>query len=305
MGTEHLPRHIRLSEEVAGALEEGRAVVALESAVITHGLPEPRNLEAADSMCSAVRANGAVPAICLVDESHLWIGADMDRVASVARNPKREKASVRDLGTSIALGLSAGLTVSATLFAAKLAGIHTFATGGIGGVHSPAGTGDVSADLLQLTRSPVITVCSGAKSVLDIPRTLEFLETAGIAVFSYCTVDFPGFYLLKSGVATAALSSPVEVAQVARTQWELGLETGLVLGNPIPAEHQISDDDWLSWRELAQHSAARDGIRGKEITPYLLAHVAELSNGQTVRANLVLLESNASLAAEVAVALAS
>jgi len=305
MVTGILRLHVRLGDEVAAALQEGRPIVALESAVITHGLPEPHNLEAARSMAAAVRAGGAVSAICLVDESQLWIGAGLERAAAVARNPKREKASVRDLGAAISMRIAAGLTVSATLFAAGLAGIRVFATGGIGGVHLPTISGDVSADLLQLGRSPVITVCSGAKSVLDIPRTLEFLETAGVPVFSYRTPDFPGFYLSKSGVSTPVLSSPGEVARAARTQWELGLEIGLVLGNPIPAEERIPDEEWRGWFDEAQLSVERDGMRGKAVTPYLLGRVATLSGGRTVQANLALLQSNASLAAEVAVALGS
>jgi pseudouridylate synthase len=300
-----LPSQVCLGDEVALALQAGQPVVALESAVITHGLPEPQNLEAASCMAEAVRARGAIPAICLVHESLLWIGADLDRAAAVARNPKREKASVRDLGIAIATGAAAGLTVSATLFAAALARIQVFATGGIGGVHAPVGSGDVSADLLQLSRSPVVTVCSGAKSVLDIPRTLEFLETAGVPVFSYRTRDFPGFYLLKSGAYAPVLSSPDEVARAARMQWELGLTTGLVLGNPIPAHEQIAEDDWRDWLQEAQSSAEREHIQGKAVTPYLLDRVASLSGGRTVQANIALLESNAILAAEVAVALST
>ncbi len=298
-----VPAQVRLGDDVASALRAGRPVVALESAVITHGLPHPRNLEAAECMAEAVRAHGAIPAICLVDESLLWIGADMDRAASVARNPTREKASVRDVGSVIAMGGAAGLTVSATVFAAALAGIQVFATGGIGGVHAPFGSGDVSADLLQLSRSPVVTVCSGAKSVLDIPRTLEFLETVGVPVFGYRTPDFPGFYLSKSGVSVPMVSSPAEVARVAHAQWDLGLVAGLVLGNPIPAQERIADEEWDAWLQEAQRSAQRAQIQGKAVTPYLLDRVATLSAGRTVRANIALLESNATLAAEVAVAL--
>lgn len=280
-------------------------MVALESAVITHGLPEPRNLEAARLMSEAVRAGGVVPALCLIDDARLWIGADLDRAEAVARHPGREKASVRDLGMMLASGTPAGLTVSATLFAAELAGIRVFATGGIGGVHLPAATGDVSADLLQLSRSPVVTVCSGAKSVLDIPRTLEFLETVGVPVFSYRTADFPGFYLRASGVCTPRLASADEVARTARMHWELGLSTGLVLGNPIPAHEQIPPDAWHEWLRVARGAAERDRIGGKAVTPYLLDRVAALSDGRTVRANIALLESNASLAAEIASALAA
>src|SRR5579859_511099 len=257
-----VPAQVCLGDEVAAALRAGRPIVALESAVFTHGLPEPRNLEAVECMADAVRSRGAIPAICLVDESLLWIGADLDRAASVARNPSREKASVRDLGMLLAIGRAAGLTVSATVFAAGLAGIQVFATGGIGGVHAPVGSGDVSADLLQLSRSPVITVCSGAKSVLDIPRTLEFLETVGVPVFGYRTADFPGFYLSQSGMSVPRVSSPDEVAHVARMHWDLGLATGLVLGNPIPAHERIAEDDWHAWLQEAQDAAEQDHIQG-------------------------------------------
>lgn len=300
-----LPSQVRLGSEVAAALEGGNPVVALESAVITHGLPEPHNLRAAECMVAAIRARGAVPALCLVDEAQLWIGADLPRAARVARDPAREKASVRDLGAALALGQSAGLTVSATLFAAHLAGIRVFATGGIGGVHAPADLGDVSADLLQLGRSPVITVCSGAKSVLDIPRTLEFLETAGVPVFSYRSPYFPGFYLERSGVQAPVLRSAAAVARVARAQWDLGSAAGLVLGNPIPSASAIPPDDWQTWLDAARAEAEHDGIRGKAVTPYLLDRVAAASGGRTVAANLALLEANAALAAEVAVALAA
>ncbi len=296
---------VQLGEEVAEALRLGRPVVALESAVITHGLPEPHNVDVVASMEHAVRAHGATPAVCLAHEGALWIGASPDRVATVARDPKREKASVRDLGMVLALRLSAGLTVAATLYAARLAGVRVFATGGIGGVHVPSSAGDVSADLLQLARSPVITVCSGAKSVLDIPRTLEFLETAGVPVYGYMTEDFPGFYLTRSGVAATALAGAPEVAAVARAHWELGLKSGIVLGNPIPGHCAIPLDQWQHWLIDAQEAATRDGITGKQVTPYLLEQVAELSQGRTVEANLALLISNASVAAEVAVALGS
>ena len=300
-----LPPGMQLGAEVAEALLDGRPVVALESAVMTHGLPDPQNLDAAWSMTQAIRARGAVPALTLVDDGRLWVGADLDRAASVARNPSREKASVRDLAASIALGNPAGTTVSATLFAASAVGIRVFATGGIGGVHFPAAAGDVSADLEQLARSPVVTVCSGAKSVLDIPRTLEYLETAGVPVFGYRTREFPGFYLAKSGVEVPMLGSPHEVALVARMQWTLGLGTAVVVGNPIPRSDQIPPVEWESWLEQAQVAAADEDIRGKAVTPYLLDRVASLSRGRTVTANLALLESNAALAAEVAVALAA
>ncbi|MGH2443287.1 MAG: pseudouridine-5'-phosphate glycosidase, partial [Chloroflexota bacterium] len=234
----------------------------------------------------------------------LWIGASYERAAAVAGDPHRVKATARDLGASMARRLPAGLTVSATLVAAGIAGIQTFATGGIGGVHRDAAqSGDISSDLLQLTRSPVITVCSGAKSVLDLSRTLEYLETAGVPVFAYRSEEFPAFFLRTSGIPCAALDSPLQIAQVARLQWNLGSSSALVIGNPLPAEHAIDVEMWERWSATAHRDAQENNIRGKAVTPYLLDHVARASQGETVRANLVLLEANARLAAEIAIEL--
>ncbi len=301
-----LPPGVELGEEVREALEFGHPLVALESAVISHGLPSPANLDAVRAMEEAIRDKGAVPAVCLIHDGVLWIGADRRRIEAVAGDPAREKASVRDLGALLASGISAGLTVSATLFAASIAGLKVFATGGIGGVHRGATeTGDVSADLLQLSRSRLIVVCAGAKSVLDIPRTLEFLETVGVPVFTYRTESFPAFYLRDSGVSTPMLRTAGEIARVARTQWDLGYQGGMVIGNPLPETKAIGAEDWQRWIEEAHGDAISDRIAGKAVTPYLLDRVATLSGGRTVEVNLALLENNAALAAEIAVALAS
>jgi pseudouridine-5'-phosphate glycosidase len=254
-------------------------------------------------MEDAVRSAEAVPAVCLADGSQVWVGADLARAEAVARNPRREKAGARDLGAVLAAGVPAGLTVSATLFVAQRAGIRVFATGGIGGVHTPFITLDISADLLQLSRSPVITICSGAKSVLDIPRTLEMLEMMGVPVFSYGTPHFPGFYLTRSGVQTPVLSTPEEVARAAEAQWDLGYAAGMVVGNPIPPQAAIGAEDWNDWLEAARSEAEREGVRGKAVTPYLLDGVAAASGGRTVEANLALLAENAHLAGRVAAAL--
>jgi pseudouridine-5'-phosphate glycosidase len=298
------PEVVRISAEVRQSIADGRGVVALETAVVTHGLPPPANLDVLSAMEEAIRAEGAVPAVCLVQDAYLWIGADTDRVAVAARDAARQKASVRDLGAAIARSISAGLTVSATLFAARLAGIRVFATGGIGGVHlGAAQTGDISADLLQLARVPIITVCSGAKSVLDIPRTLEFLEMAGVPVFSYRSSHFPAFYLRQSGVQVTSLESVEEIARVAKTQWSLGHEAGLVIGNPIPTDAALDPEEWATWLDAANDAAARDAIQGKDVTPYLLDRVAGYSGGRTVAANVALLINNARLAAQIACAL--
>jgi pseudouridine-5'-phosphate glycosidase len=290
-------------DEVVHALQRKRPIVALETAVVTHGLPDPENLRAVECMETTIRGLGAIPATCLVLAGQLIVGATREEIERVAADPTREKASVRDLGLTIASGVSAGLTVSATLFAAARAGIQVFATGGIGGVHVPSTAGDVSADLLQLSRSPVITVCSGAKSVLDIPRTLEFLETAGVPVVGYRTDRFPAFYLTDSGQQVPCLPSAVAVAVAASTAWSLGSEAGMVVGNPIPEKDAIEPALWNRWIEAARQRAERERVSGKSVTPYLLAHVAESSVGRTVRANIALLENNARVAAEIALAL--
>lgn len=293
-----------LGDEVGEAGPLGAPVVALETAVATHGLPHPHHLRAIERMEAAIRAAGAVPAICLVRDGRLVVGATRMEVERVAADPAREKASVRDLGRVVAAGIPAGLTVSATLVAAARAGIQVFATGGIGGVHLPASLGDVSADLLQLSRTPVITVCSGAKSVLDLPRTLEFLETAAVPVVGYRTDRFPAFYLRHSDLPVPCLSSPSAVATAAQAGWELGVSAGMVVGNPIPEDEALQPAEWDHWLRAARAEATRRRVRGSAVTPFLLAHVASASGGQTVRANLALLEDNARVAAEIAVALA-
>ena len=253
-----------------------------------------------------IHAVGAVPAICLVQRRRLVVGATLDQLAEVDQAPNKRKAGVRDLGEVIAQALPAGLTVSATLFAAHAVGIQVFATGGIGGVHHGAEvSGDVSSDLYQLARTPVVTVCAGAKSVLDLPRTLEYLETLGVPVVTYRSSYFPAFYLTSSGIETAGVESADEVAEIARVQWALRNAAGLVVGNPLPAAGAIPAKLWEEWADRAYASAGRDGIHGTAVTPYLLDKVATYSQGETVRANLALLFGNARLAAEIAVSLGS
>jgi pseudouridine-5'-phosphate glycosidase len=298
------PQAVRIGDEVAEALKSRSAVVALESAVLTHGLPDPRNIDALRAMDEAVRRVGAVPAVCVTHAGAVWIGATSAMAEEVSADPAREKVSVRDLGRATALGISGGLTVSATLHVARLAGISVFATGGIGGVHVGAEiTGDVSADLLQLARVPVITVCSGAKSVLDIPRTLEFLEMSGVPVYGFKTDRFPAFYLTESGHPAVTVASAADVARIARSSWSLGLDAGLVVGNPIPQESAIDPTQWAEWMQAATEAALRDRIVGRDVTPYLLGYVADASGGVTVDANIALLRSNAAVAGEIAVAL--
>ena len=294
----------RVHERVAGALDRGRPVVALETAVATHGLPAPHNVVAIEGMEEEIRSRNAEPAVCLVHGGTLHIGAERDLVKEVASAQHRKKASVRDLASSLWREETAGLTVSATLYAARLAGIRVFATGGIGGAHLGwRDTGDVSSDLPQLARTPVITVCSGAKSVLDIPRTLEYLETFGVPVYAYNATEFPAFLLHASGVATDSVSSPLDVAGIARTHWDLGLTSGIVIGNPLPQDRAIDPNRWREWIDRGLDEARDAGISGKEVTPFLLSRIAAYSHGETVTANVNLLLNNAALAADIAVAL--
>jgi pseudouridine-5'-phosphate glycosidase len=237
-----------------------------------------------------------------VCDGELWVGATLEQIEAVSRYESREKASVRDLGVALACGISAGLTVSATLLAAELAGIRVLATGGIGGVHDGS-SGDVSSDLPQLTRSQVITVCSGAKSILDIPRTLEYLETLGVPVFSYGAREFPAFYVRSSGIPARMLQSVDEVVKAAGAQWDLGYTGGVVIAKPIEPEAEVPPEDWIGWLEQARRSARAEGVQGKAVTPYLLSYVAKLSGGRTIDANVALLRQNARLAAEISAAL--
>lgn len=297
---------LTVAEPVRRALDSAQPIVALETAVVTHGLPAPHNVEIVQAMEAAIRAQGAVPATCLAAGGCLLIGADDTDVAALAADAERQKASVRDLGRVLATRAHAGLTVSATLFAASAAGISVFATGGIGGVHrGVTESGDISSDLTQLRRSPVITVCSGAKSVLDIPRTLEFLETEGVPVVGFGIDTFPAFYLTSSHAQIPSVASAAQVASLARAQWGLGYDAGVVVGNPIPAHAAIPPELWNTWMDQAMKDARAAHVSGPAVTPYLLTRVAEHSDGRTIRANLALLEHNASVAGAIAAALSA
>lgn len=296
--------YFQYSDEVALALSNHEPVVALETAVVTHGLPYPRNLEAVNAMESAIRRYAATPATCLINDGSIWIGAGASQIEAAARDPDAQKAGMRDIGHALAGGGRAGLTVSATVFVAHHAGIQVFATGGIGGVHFGAvETGDISADLVQIARHPVLVVCSGAKSVLDIPRTLELLETLSIPVLGYGVDSFPAFYLHSSGVSVSRVDTIEQIARIARIHWDTGNEAGLVVGNAIPASDAIEPDEWNGWLDLGLAEARESNIQGQGVTPFLLERVSNHSRGRTITANIALLAHNASVAAEIAVAL--
>lgn len=294
------------SPEVASALAGGRPVVALESTIISHGMPYPDNLETALEVEAAVRAEGAVPATIAVLDGRLRIGLDAAGLSQLARGGDIAKLSRRDLPVCLAARGSGATTVAATMICADLAGIGVFATGGLGGVHRGAETTfDVSADLEELARTPVSVVCAGAKAILDLPKTIEYLETHGVPVLGYRTDDFPAFYSRTSGLAVGArCDTPSAVAAVIRAQRQLGYPGGLLVANPIDEAHAMSRNEIDAAIDQALADAADRGITGKAVTPFLLARVVEITDGRSLAANIALVLANARLAAQIAVALA-
>lgn len=294
--------------EVAAALAAGAPVVALESTIIAHGMPWPHNLEAALRVEAEVRHHGAVPATVAVLGGRLKAGLSAPQMEALAcGGASTPKASRRDLAALVARGGSGATTVAATMIVAALAGIRVFATGGIGGVHRGAERSfDVSADLLELAQTPVAVVCAGAKSILDLGLTLEVLETQGVPVVGYGTDTLPAFYVRDSGHRLPLrVDSPDEAARLLQAQWALGLKGGVVLANPIPAEHAMPRERIDAAIDQALADAQAQGVRGKASTPFLLARVAALTGGDSLQANIALVLNNAALAAQVAVALAA
>jgi pseudouridylate synthase len=298
---------VRISEEVDEAIAAGTAVVALESALITHGLPHPDNLEVALDSEREVRRRGAVPATIAVLDGDVTVGLDrgrLERLAGVGDNPV--KISVRDLGPAAARGATGGTTIASTAHIAARAGIHVLATGGLGGVHSTDGaTWDVSADLLALRDASIVVVCSGVKSILDLNATLEFLETASVSVAAYRSDTIPGFYISDTKVrAPWRLDQPAEVA----TAFRAGIEAGhsgavVVMNSPDPVD-ALSPDEHNHLLDAAMEEAGKRGVVGKDVTPFLLGEMTARSKGRTLRANKALVVRNAGLAAEFAGAIA-
>ena len=298
---------IDVRPEVAKALDLGAAVVALESTVIAHGLPSPRNIEAAERMKAAVREEGAVPAMVAVLRGSVVVGASSGEIASLAEGTDVAKATTRDLAVLAASGSAGATTVAATAFAAGREGVAVMATGGIGGVHRGGERSmDISADLAEIGRTPVAVVCSGAKAVLDLSLTLEALETLGVPVVGYGTDSFPAFYARSSGLRLEhRVDSPEEAARLIARQGRLGLPGGILFCNPPPAESALEPAEVESLVTAAVRGAEEKGIRGKDVTPFLLDHLATESAGRTLAVNLALLEDNARVAARIAVAYAS
>lgn len=292
---------IDVRPEVAEALQARRPVVALESTLIAHGLPWPVNLETARAAEAAVRAEGAVPATIAVWRGRPTVGLHATELEALARGGDVFKISRRDLAVTIAQGRTAATTVAATMFLAHRAGIALFATGGIGGAHrDPAGAWDVSADLWELAHTPVCVVCAGAKSILDVPRTLEILETHSVPVIGYQTDEFPAFYLRTSGQPVSGrVANPAEAAGLLQIHWGL-VGAGVVLAQPVAPAFALEAGAFDEALTQAERLAAQAGVHGPALTPFLLARLAEITDGKTLRTNQALVVANARLAAQVA-----
>src|SRR5262245_2285183 len=291
--------------EVADAVKVGRPVVALESTLIAHGLPWPLNFQTAQAAEAAVREEGAVPATIAVCRGRPTVGLSEEELEELSQSQEVLKASRRDLAIAVAQKRTASTTVAATMFLAHQAGLRLFATGGIGGAHREANPWDISADLVELARTPVAVVCAGAKSILDIPRTLEILETQGVPVIGYGTDEFPAFYLRGSGErVTARADTPEEAAALLTAHWHLD-GGGVVLAQPLAAEEALEPGEFVDALTRAEKEALDEEVRGNELTPFLLSRLAEITEGKTLWANQALVLANARLAARVARVLAS
>lgn len=295
---------MHFSAETRAALDKGAPVVALESTIITHGMPYPQNLEMARRVEAVIRENGAVPATIAVLNGEIHVGLGDSQLEQLAQTSDAAKTSSRDLAADMVQGLTAGTTVSATMRIAALAGIDIFATGGVGGVHRGAEDSfDISADLNELGQTATTVICAGVKSILDIPKTLEYLETQRVPIIAYGSDDFPAFFTRSSGCkADHRLNSAEEIAKAMALHHALGSGTGILIANPIPEEDALSPQFINGTIEAAVKEAADQGIGGKDVTPFLLARINELSQGRSLKANIALVLNNATLAARIAVA---
>ena len=293
--------YFNISEEVQRALRIGLPVVALESTVLTHGLPNPQNFDLGREMEHRVREEGAVPATVAVLNGKIKIGLSSNDLETITTlGDSAIKVSRRDFAHAVLKKLSGGTTVAGTMLAAAHAGIQVFATGGIGGVHKEA-LFDISTDLQALADTPMIVVCAGAKAILDLPATLEYLETMAVPVIGYQTNEFPAFFSRSSGLnVSVRLDSVEEIAAFARAHWEIGLRSAILVTLPLPPECDIPPEDINPIMEQASREAKEQGIRGQALTPFLLERINQLSEGLSLQANLTLLHNNATLAAKIA-----
>ena len=294
-------------DEVKEALEEGRPAVALESTLISHGFPYPENLEVAGEMEEIIRGYGVMPATIAIIKGKIKVGLTRSELEFMATSKDILKASRRDLAVIAAKGLNGATTVAATMVVAERAGIKVFATGGIGGVHRGAEkTFDISADLQELARTPVAVVCSGAKSILDLPLTKEYLETMGVPVIGFGSEELPAFYCRESGLKVDyVVNDEKEAAGIIRAMQDLGLGGGMIIANPVPEEYALSMEYMNEIIEKAVRAAEKEEIKGKKLTPYLLNKIKELTGGKSLKANIELVKNNALVAAKIAYELKS
>ncbi|MBL0385698.1 pseudouridine-5'-phosphate glycosidase [Tumebacillus sp. ITR2] len=296
-----------IHSDVAAALRAGRPVVALESTIISHGMPYPQNVQTAREVENIIREQGAVPATIGIIDGRIKIGLTDEELESFGQASNVHKVSRRDLPYVVAAKKNGATTVAATMICAQLAGIKVFVTGGIGGVHREGElTMDISADLTELAQTDVAVICAGAKSILDLGRTLEYLETHGVPVIGYQSDDFPAFYTRSSGHGVDyRLDAPEEIARFLHTKWALGLKGGAVVANPVPETHALDAQAMESHIDNALAEAKAQGIKGKDATPFLLAKMKEITGGQSLDTNIALVKHNAHVGAQIAVAYAN
>ena len=296
---------IVFSKDVAEARASGAPIVALESTIITHGMPYPGNLQMAESVESIIRSEGAVPATIAVIDGTLHIGLDTATLETLAQTKGAMKLSRADLAFAVAEKRTGATTVAATMIAAQLAGIKVFATGGIGGVHRKAEeTFDISADLDELARTDVIVICAGAKAILDIPKTLEVLETRGVPVVTFGSEIFPAFWSRDSGLKSPlSLNEPAAIANFQKTRTAMGIAGGMLIANPVPEGDEIPRAEMEKFIQQALANADAAGVSGKAVTPFLLGNLFEITEGRSLKTNIALVENNARVAAKIAVAL--
>ena len=298
-----MENYIQFSEEVEKAKEEGKAIVALESTIISHGMPYPQNVEMAQKVEQIVRDNGGVPATIAIIDGKIKIGLSEDELELLASAENVSKVSRRDIAEILATKKIGATTVASTMICAQLADIKFFVTGGIGGVHKGAEhTMDISADLDELSKTKVAVICAGAKSILDLGKTLEYLETKGVPLVGYQTDELPAFFTRESGLKLNTRIDEVStIAKLAEVQWDLGLETGIVVANPVPEEDQLEPSFINGIIDKAVAKAEEEGIHGKDSTPFLLGEIVKQSEGKSLETNIKLVEHNAKIGTQIAV----
>ncbi|OAX04422.1 pseudouridine-5-phosphate glycosidase [Staphylococcus epidermidis] len=299
-----MKKFLEFSTEVEEAKKNNSPIVALESTIISHGMPYPQNIEMAKKVEQIIRDNGATPATIAIMDGKIKIGLNENDLETLANSPNVAKVSRRDLAEIIATKKIGATTVASTMICSELAGIPFFVTGGIGGVHKGVETSmDISADLEELAHTNVTVICAGAKSILDLPKTLEYLETKGVPVIGYQTTELPAFFTRESGLKlNSSVEEPTEIAEIFKTKMELNLNGGMVVANPVPKEHELSKDYIDTIIEEAVKDSIDNGISGKDSTPFLLKTIVEKTDGKSLETNIKLVENNAVLGAKIAVA---